>query len=516
MAMTLVHDGPTMDWTMDNKIYDRYLIWKSDVELIFSSALLGASPLQKSSYLRLWMGKEAKPLLQKWISTKKLDLSTEEEAAKKKPNFNNLSNGFIIQTYWDLLEEELKPKGNKILSILELLSDRSKQGSKPLNDWLSYVFNLVETCEYGNSKDRIIRDILIKGCASDKARESIIRRGDKIKHSEVIEILQTEDATSSTYETLKEFDSTSRQIQPATVHYASYKKSKKSKQNSNSNDTSSSQCFRCGQPFSKEHLKVCKAQNVHCNECGKHGHFQIVCKSLGQFPKRAQRQQNSNSTDRRQTHYVSDTPVQSATGFYNEQGNWVAEPPRPSPVIQKAHLVSVKQKVPAIQDIHPEIDPETSLMQGMAKSQFFPSENSKTFNFSRDAVSPRSGSNLQALSTEKQPIRQKSTNSFSSPVLQASQRSPRDQDIQNSTNVSVQSFHDTETDPETHSKVKGLISKKFQVSHFRGVPEFFQKKEEIVLQLPIKEIQFQQFCKLLNVGELFQCRDLLEKELYGK
>ena len=245
MAMTLVHDGPKMDWTMDNKIYDRYLIWKSDVELIFSSALIDSSPLQKSSYLRLWMGKEAKPLLQKWISTKKLDFSTQDEAAKKKPSTANLSNGFIIQTYWDLLEEELKPKGNKILSILELLSDRSKQGSKPLNEWLSYVFNLVEVCGYGDSKNRIIRDILIKGCASDKARESIIRKGDKIKHSEVIEILQTEDAMSSTYETLKEFDSTSRQTQPATVYYASYEKSKKPKQNSNSND-SSSQCFRCG------------------------------------------------------------------------------------------------------------------------------------------------------------------------------------------------------------------------------------------------------------------------------
>ena len=515
MAMALVHDGPTMDWTMDNKIYDRYLIWKSDVELIFSSALLGASPLQKSSYFRLWMGKEAKPLIQKWISTKKLDLSTEEEAAKKKHTVSNLSNGFIIQTYWDLLEEELKPKGNKLLSILELLFDRSKQGSKPLNEWLSYVFNLVESCEYGDSKNRIIRDILIKGCASDKARESIIRKGDKIKHSEVIEILQTEDATTNTYETLKEFDSTSRQIQPATVHYASYEKSKKSKQNPNSNG-SSSQCFRCGQPFSKEHLKVCKAQNVHCNECGKHGHFQIVCKSLGQFPKRAQRQQNTSSTDRKQTHYVSDAPVQSATGYYNEQGNWVAEPPRPSPIIQTAHLVSVKQKVSVIQDIHPEIDPETSLTQGMTKSQISFRKNSKTFNFSRDAVSPRSGSNLQAFSMEKQPIRQKSTNSFSSSVLQVSQRSPRDQDIQNSTNVSVQSFRDTETDPETHSKVKDLISKKFQVSNFRDVPEFFQKKEEIVLQLPIEEFQFQQFCKLLNVGELFLCRDLLEKEIYGK
>ena len=88
--------------------------------------------------------------------------------------------------------------------------------------------------------------------------------------------------------------------------------------------------------------------------------------------------------------------------------------------------------------------------------------------------------------------------------------------MQHCTDVSVQSFCDTETDPETHSKVNNLISKKFQVSHFRGVPEFFQKKEEIVLQLPIEEFQFQQFCKLLNVGEIFLCRDLLEKELYGK
>ena len=514
--MTLVHDGPKMDWTMDNKIYDRYLVWKSDVELIFSSALIDSSPLQKSSYLRLWMGKEAKPLIQKWISTKKLDLSSEDEAAKKKPNMANLSNGFIIQTYWDLLEEELKPKGNKILSILELLSDRSKQGSKPLNEWLSYVFNLVEVCGYGDSKNRIIRDILIKGCASDKARESIIRKGDKIKYSEVIEILQTEDAMSNTYETLKEFDSTSRQIQPATVHYASYEKSKKSKQNSN---LSSSQCFRCGQPFSRDHLAVCKAQNVHCNECGKHGHFQIVCKSLGQFPKRAQRQQNSNSTDRKQTHYVSDAPVQNALGFYNEQGNWVAEPPRTSPIVQTAHLVSVKQKVPVIQDIHdihPEADPELPSTQGMTESQISFRETKQAFSSPKKQISSSRGSNLHTSSMEKQPIRQNLTKSSSSSALQVSKQSPRDQDIHRSQIVSVQSFRDTETDPETHSKVNSIISKKFQVSTFRDVPEFFQRKEEIVLQLPIEENQFQQFCKLLNVGEIFLCRDLLEKELYGK
>ena len=164
-------------------------------------------------------------------------------------------------------------------------------------------------------------------------------------------------------------------------------------------------------------------------------------------------------------------------------------------------MVSVKQKVPVIQDIqdiHPEIDPDTSLTQGMTQSQISFRETKHTSNFSKDKVSPRSGSNLQAFSMEKQPIRQKSTNSFSSSVLQVSQESPRDQDIQHSTDVSVQSFRYTETDPETHSKVNSLISKKFQVSHFRDVPEFFQRKEEIVLQLPIKEFQFQQFCKLLQ------------------
>ena len=346
MAMALVHDGPKMDWTMDNKIYDHYLIWKSDVELIFSSALIDSSPLQKSAHLRLWMGKEAKPLINKWISTNKLVLK------KKQPRKDLLT---------CLMVTSFKP------------TDRSKQGSKPLNDWLSYVYNLVDMCGYGNSKERIIRDILIKGCASDKAREFIIRKGDKIKLSEVIEILQVEDATNNTYQTLKEFDSTSRQIQqPATVHYASYEKSKKPKQNSISNG-SSSQCFRCGQPFSRDHLATCKAQNVHCNECGKHGHFQIVCKSFGQFNKRQPKQQKPDSTDRKQTHYISDAPVQDAIGYYNEQGNRVAEPPRPSPPsVQTVHSLSVKKKVPVIQDIHdiqPEADPELVSMQGMTQSQ---------------------------------------------------------------------------------------------------------------------------------------------------
>ena len=157
--------------------------------------------------------------------------------------------------------------------------------------------------------------------------------------------------------------------------------------------------------------------------------------------------------------------------------------------------------------------PDTSLTQGMTQSQILSRENNKTFNFSRDTVPNRTGSKLCANSTEKLPMRQKSTNSSSSSVLQVSQQSPRDQDIQNSTDVSVKSFRDTETDPETTSNTDTGDSKKFQVSNFRND---LQRKGEVMLCLPIDSTQFQQFCKKLNDKELFLCRDLLEKEIYGK
>ena len=520
MALELVNSGPKMDWTMDTKIYDRYLQWKYSVELIFSSALSKATPAEKSSYIRLWMGPEAMPLLQKWTSTGKIDFSAPEEIPATQGRARvPLSNGFIIQTFWDLLEEELKPKGNKLISILELLSDKSKQGSKPLNEWLSYVYNLVETCNYGVSRDRIIRDILFKGCASAKAKDTIIRRGDQISLADVIEILQTEDATNNTHETIKEIDSTPS---TASVHYASYESNKKSKkkhhsteQNTPSNNStkSSKSCFRCGKPYFQGHDAECKAIGATCNECFKTGHFQIVCGSLGRLPKRVQK---PNSTDRKAAHSISDAPAQAPVGFYNEQGNWVAEPPRPSPTVKSMCSLSVVQPasvIQDIQDIHPEANPELLSTQGMSQSQIPSRKNSKTFNSSRDAVSNRSGLQMHAIPMKKQPIRQISTKSFSSSILQVSQRSPRDQDIQNSTDVSVQSFCDTETDPETTSNTDTGDSKEFQVSNFRND---LQRKGEVILQLPIDSTQFQQFCKELNDKELFLCRDLLEKEIYGK
>ena len=320
MATGLLETGPKLDWTRDNKIFDRYQIWKEKVELIFSSALEESSAKQKVSYLRYWMGEQGIPLVKKWTALGKLDFSCSEEDV--------LSSGYILQNYWNLLEAEFKPKGNKLLSVIELWT-RSKQGSKTLNEWLTYVYNLVESCDYGDSSERIIRDVLIIGCNSDKAKDKIVRQGEKIKLQDVIEILQLED---STRQTLTEMTSTTQKI-----HYASYEKKKgtgkKQKFQSNSNPSSSSSsgqkqdstgpqklCYRCKKNYTKGHEKVCKALNAKCNACGIEGHFEAACKKSGNFPKKSSSKfQKPGSTGRMNIASAVEEPALQAD-FFDEKG----------------------------------------------------------------------------------------------------------------------------------------------------------------------------------------------------
>ena len=325
----MLDSGPKLDWTRDNQMFLRYKKWRSKIELIFRSALSKATPEEKTAYLKYWMGDEGLPLIEKWESTGKLDYSNAEETpATEGGRRRILSSGFKVQTYWDLLEEEFKPKGNKLISIIELWT-RSKQGNKTLNEWLTYVYNLVEACNYGDSTDRIIRDVLIIGCESDRAKDRIIRRGETITLNETIEILQIEASTNSTLRQFQEIQSHEKKP-TASVYYQSYdSRSKKSRVPSNEQNSSSSptgstgskrKCFRCGEPFSRQHMKECRAQNVTCNGCGIKGHLQKCCKKSGNFPKDSSNRQNnqSPSTGPSRMNFASTAPLEA--DFFDEKG----------------------------------------------------------------------------------------------------------------------------------------------------------------------------------------------------
>ena len=322
--MSTLETGPKLDWTRDNQMYEHYRIWRKKVEFIFCSALADSTPKQLVSYLKYWMGDQGIPLIEKWESTGKLDYSNAEETpATEGGRRRILSSGYKVQTYWDLLDEEFKPKGNKLLSIIELWT-HSKQGDKPLNQWLTQVYNLVNICKYPeDSTDRIIRDVLIVGCNSNHARDKIIRQGEAITLNQVIEILQAEESAYSTMQQIQDY-----QKKPtASIHYQSYdSRSKKSKAPSNKQNSSSSptgskrKCFRCGEPSSKQHMKECRAQNVTCNGCGIKGHLKKCCKKSGNFPKDSSNRQNqSSSTSSAKINFASTLP-QTEAEFFDEKG----------------------------------------------------------------------------------------------------------------------------------------------------------------------------------------------------
>ena len=210
------------------------------------------------------------------------------------------------------------------------------------------MYNLVNICKYPeDSTDRIIRDVLIVGCNSNHARDKIIRQGEAATLNQVIEILQAEESAYSTMQQTQDY-----QKKPiASIHYQAYdSRSKKSKNHSNEQNSSSStgstdskrQCFQCGEPFSRKHMKECRAQNVICNGCGIKGHLKKCCKKSGNFPKDSNRQNQSSSTGSGSMNFASTLP-QTEADFFNEKG--LPKEYRPPAQYQQTGSMFVLKKV---------------------------------------------------------------------------------------------------------------------------------------------------------------------------
>ena len=153
-------------------------------------------------------------------------------------------------------------------------------------------------------------------------KDRIIRRGETISLNETIEILQTEASTNSTVRQFQEIQKKST----GSIYYQTYdSRSKKSKvsneQNSSSSPTGSKKkCFRCGEPFSRQHMKECRAQDVTCNGCGIKGHLKKCCKKSGNFPKDSNRQNNQSSSTGPGKMNIASTAPPLEADFFDEKG----------------------------------------------------------------------------------------------------------------------------------------------------------------------------------------------------
>ena len=293
-----VFHGPVLDWTQDHKSFQRFEKWERQVDLLLQSVYADKANAFKARLVQLWMGNESYPLVKMWEDSGDLPREDAEDA------------GNLPQTYIAKLRDYFKPKQNKLMAIREVWTD-FQQGNKELNTWITRVSNAVQLADYTNLpdgmtiKDRIVRDILLNGCNSQKAKTRIMKEGADILLPAVINILQEEKQAT--------------QFEPKQVNYVKYdaKKGKKGKKthgrkpveaSSSTSTSNSKKCYRCGDPFSKDHMEHCKAKNATCRACNKVGHYQKCCKKSGNLPKKGHKK----------THILEETST--STQFFNEAG----------------------------------------------------------------------------------------------------------------------------------------------------------------------------------------------------
>src|SRR5436190_20341482 len=59
---------------------------------------------------------------------------------------------------------------------------------------------------------------------------------------------------------------------------AKYNSRDQKKRKNPTKTSKTSECYRCGKHWDKEHNKSCRAREATCNKCGLKGHFEKACR----------------------------------------------------------------------------------------------------------------------------------------------------------------------------------------------------------------------------------------------
>ena len=163
MHLVGIDKGPVMDWTNDMGLGERYRKWKKCVEVLFKGPLNTVAEGVKCNYIIYWSGDHGMELVDKWTTEGKINDGNKEQQ----------------NTYWTQFENYIHPQTNQLLAVVEL--KRLFQGSLSLEDFHTKALRLVAQAGYvGAAKDKVLRDNIISGLASDKIRAKIVKEGHEV------------------------------------------------------------------------------------------------------------------------------------------------------------------------------------------------------------------------------------------------------------------------------------------------------------------------------------------------
>ena len=168
-------------------------------------------------------------------------------------------------------EEHCEPKKNVSYERYKFFS-RAQESGESIDQYVTILRKLCETCEFGTLKNSLIKDRIVLGVNNTKTRERLLRVPD-LTLEKALDVVRSAEATEIQ---MKELDSDS------SVHGIGKDKNKSTRKKTSSDDEEkrpSSKTFNCWNRGTRHGSRECPAYGKTCNNCQKQNHFQSVCRS---------------------------------------------------------------------------------------------------------------------------------------------------------------------------------------------------------------------------------------------
>ncbi|XP_053403234.1 uncharacterized protein K02A2.6-like [Mercenaria mercenaria] len=245
---------PTIDWNSSNLV-NEWEKFEEHVKLIFQGPLSEKTEEQKVNYLLLWVGARGREIKQTWV------ISNAE--AKK------------LNTFYKRFKSYVQPKLNPIFARYKFFNE--VQGSDSFDAFLTRLRISARECQFHNN-DEMIRDRIVFGTNSAKAREKLINEGEKLTLDKTISIMQNLEYCQEQLKAINANNIDAVKKRPSKPDTQPSQRRRQQQPRRKPPTTANSKCSYCGYNKHQRH-EQCPARNATCNKCGFKDHFARVCRN---------------------------------------------------------------------------------------------------------------------------------------------------------------------------------------------------------------------------------------------